>query len=65
MNQVEQWFSILQGKRFRIADFKDTPTLAAKIRQFIIEWNDQSHPSKRSTKSVNKVMADAPLALAT
>ena len=64
MNQVEQWFSILQRKRFRIADFKDKADLAAKIHQFIIEWNQQAHPFNWSTKSVAKVMADAPLALA-
>lgn len=64
MNQVEQWFSILQRKRFRIADFKDKADLAAKIHQFILEWNQQAHPFNWSTKSVAKVMADAPLALA-
>jgi transposase len=64
MNQVEQWFSILQRKRFRIADFKDKADLAAKIHQFIIEWNEQAHPFNWSTKSVAKVMADAPLAMA-
>lgn len=60
MNQVEQWFSILQRKRFRIADFADKADLAAKIDQFIDEWNQQAHPFNWSTKSVAKVMADAP-----
>ena len=64
MNQVEQWFSILQRKRFRIADFKDKAELAARIHQFIAEWNEQAHPFNWSTKSVAKVMADAPRALA-
>lgn len=64
MNQVEQWFSILQRKRFRIADFQDKADLAAKLQQFIAEWNAHSHPFNWSTKSVAKVMADAPTALA-
>jgi len=64
MNQVEQWFSILQRKRFRIADFKDKADLAAKIRQFIEEWNGQAHPFNWSTKSVAKIMADSPVATA-
>ena len=35
MNQVEQWFSILQRKRFRIVDFESKDHLRAKIDQFI------------------------------
>jgi len=57
MNQVEQWFSILQRKRFRIADFEDRADLTAKIHQFIREWNERAHPFNWSTKSVAKVMA--------
>lgn len=60
MNQVEQWFSILQRKRFRIADFLSKSDLAAKITQFITEWNQRAHPFNWTTKSVAKVMADAP-----
>jgi hypothetical protein len=64
MNQVEQWFGILQRKRFRISDFKDKADLADKIRQFIDEWNERAHPFNWTTKSVAKVMADAPEELA-
>jgi len=64
MNQMEQWFGILQRKRFRIADFQDKAALAAKVHQFIIEWNERAHPFNWSTRSVAKVMADAPAALA-
>ncbi len=60
MNQVEQWFSILQRKRFRIADFKSKNDLGTKLHQFIAEWNERAHPFNWSTKSVAKVMADAP-----
>ena len=58
MNQVEQWFSILQRKRFRIVDFASKAELEAKILQFINEWNEIAHPFNWSTKSVAKVMGD-------
>lgn len=64
MNQVEQWFSILQRKRFRIADFASKEDLRAKIEQFIAEWNQHAHPFNWSTKSVAKIMADAPKTMA-
>jgi len=60
INQVEQWFSILQRKRFRIVDFPSKDALRDKISQFISEWNRSAHPFNWSTKSVAKVMADAP-----
>jgi hypothetical protein len=60
MNQVEQWFSIFQRKRLRIADFESKEHLHAKIDQFIREWNQHAHPFNWSTKSVAKVMATAP-----
>jgi transposase len=60
MNQVEQWFSILQRKRLRIVDFPTKDHLRAKLEQFICEWNQQAHPFNWSVKSVAKVMAEAP-----
>jgi transposase len=60
MNQVEQWFSILQRKRLRIADFESKDHLRAKVEQFIMEWNQHAHPFNWSTKSVAKIMAEAP-----
>jgi len=60
LNQVEQWFSILARKRFRIADFASLPDLAHQISRFISQWNHRAHPFNWSTKSVAKVMADAP-----
>jgi transposase len=60
MNQVEQWFSILQRKRLRIADFESKDHLRAKLDQFIEEWNQLAHPFNWSTKSVAKIMAEAP-----
>ena len=64
LNQVEQWFSILQRKRFRIVNFASKDALKQKIYQFIDEWNMLAHPFNWSTKSVAKVMAHAPEKLA-
>lgn len=57
MNQVEQWFGILQRKRLRIADFASKAELAQRLAAFIAEWNQRAHPFNWSTKSVAKVMA--------
>jgi transposase len=61
MNQVEQWFSILQRKRLRIADFADKAALAERLQAFIKEWNQVAHPFKWSTKSVTKIMTKCQL----
>ncbi len=57
MNQVEQWFSILQRKRLRILDFPDLDHLAERLMAFVLEWNQNAHPFNWSTKSAAKVMA--------
>ncbi len=57
MNQVEQWFSILQRKRLRISDFPDLDHLAERLMAFVLEWNQNAHPFNWSTKSAAKVMA--------
>jgi transposase len=57
MNQVEQWFSILQRKRLCIADFANKAELAERLQAFIREWNEVAHPFKWGTKSVAKIMA--------
>ena len=57
MNQVEQWFSILQQKRLQIADFADKKPLAERLLAFVAEWHEHAHPLRWSTKSVAKVMA--------
>jgi transposase len=66
MNQVEQWFSILQRKRLRFADFADLTHLAERLLAFVAEWNQRAHPFNWSSQSVAKVMAqcERPLALA-
>jgi transposase len=57
MNQVEQWFGILQRKRLRLADFPDKAVLAERLAAFIAEWNQHAHPFNWSSKSAAKVMA--------
>jgi transposase len=57
MNQVEQWFSILQRKRLAIVDFASKAELAEKLQQFSVQWNEQAHPFNGTKKSVAKVMA--------
>lgn len=44
MNQIEQWFSILQRKRLGVANFANLGDLEAKIGTFIAEWNEVAHP---------------------
>jgi transposase len=65
MNQVEQWFSILQRKRLGIADFQDTDHLAQCLMAFVQQWNEHAHPFNWSTQSVAKVMAQCQRPLAT
>ena len=64
MNQVEQWFSILQRKRLAIVDFADKLALASRLASFAEEWNQRAHPFNWSKKSVAKVMAKCELSMA-
>lgn len=65
MNQVEQWFSILQRKRMTAPNFADLEALEARVLTFIAEWNEHAHPFAWSEKSFAKVLAklDAELGL--
>ena len=64
MNQVEQWFSILQRKRFAVANFADLDQLAERIAAFISEWNAQAHPFAWSRASFAKILAKVDAAIA-
>lgn len=57
MNQVEQWFSILQRKRLKTSDFADLETLEQRILAFIDEWNMDAEPFNWTKKSFKKVLA--------
>jgi len=56
MNQVEQWFSIVQSKRLTAPNFADLKDLESKILAFIDEWNQQAHPFKWTRKSFDKIL---------
>jgi hypothetical protein len=60
MNQVEQWFSIIQRKRLVAPRFEDLQDLEAKIIAFIDEWNQDPHPFAWSQKSFTKVLRGTP-----
>jgi hypothetical protein len=57
MNQVEQWFSILQRKRMAASNFADLADIEVKIEAFIAEWNEAAHPFNWTAKSFEKVLA--------
>lgn len=55
MNQIEEWFSILQRKRLRFSDFASKAALAAAITSFIQQRNEAPHPFKWTAQSAAKV----------
>src|ERR1041384_5318383 len=57
MNQIEQWFSILQRKRLSAPNFRSLEDLADKLHAFITEWNQCAHPFRWSKRSFAKVLA--------
>lgn len=57
MNQIEQWFSILQRKRLSAPNFTSLEDLENKIYAFITEWNAVAHPFRWSKVSFAKVFA--------
>ena len=63
MNQVEQWFSILQRKRLAVANFADLAALGERITAFIAEWNAAAHPFNWSRGSFTKILAKVDAAI--
>jgi hypothetical protein len=63
MNQVEQWFSILQRKRLAASNFADLADLETKILAFIDEWNAEATPFNWTEKSFEKTLAKVDAAL--
>ena len=63
MNQVEQWFSVLQRKRLVAPNFADLADLESKILKFIIEWNATAHPFAWTLRSFAKILAKIDAAL--
>lgn len=59
MNQVEQWFSILQRKRLRATNFADLSDLESKLLAFIAQWNEAAQPFNWTAASFDKVRTSA------
>lgn len=57
LNQVEQWFGIIQRKLLSLANYPDRNALAEAVHAFIARWNDRAHPFAWSTCSVDRVLA--------
>jgi transposase len=64
MNQVEQWFSILQRKRLTAPNFADLDALEERLLAFISEWNETAHPFAWTNKSFDKILAKTDAAIA-
>jgi hypothetical protein len=64
MNQVEQWFSILQRKRLTAPNFADLDQLQERILAFIAEWNQHAHPFGWTKRSFDKILAKVDTAIA-
>lgn len=63
MNQIEQWFSILQRKRLTAPNFADLANLEERILSFIAEWNQHAHPFPWTERSFDKVLAKVDAAI--
>lgn len=61
MNQVEQWFSILQRKALGACDFPDLAGLARHLEAFIEHWNTVAHPFNWTVDSFAKALAKCTL----
>jgi len=60
MNQIEQWFSIIQRKRLCAPRFANLEDLEAKILAFIDEWNEAPHPFAWTRQSFAKALRGTP-----
>lgn len=64
MNQIEQWFSILQRKRLTAPNFADLDALEERLLEFIEEWNESAHPFAWTARSFDKILSKVDAALA-
>lgn len=61
LNQVEQWFGIIQRKLLRLANYPSCDHLAEAIHRYIEHWNRQAHPFNWGSGSLTRLMASAAL----
>jgi hypothetical protein len=57
INQVEQWFSVLQRKRLAAPNFVDIADVESKVAAFIEAWNLEAAPFNWTYASFDKVLA--------
>ena len=65
LNQVEQWFGLIQRKLLRVANYADCRALAGAIDAYVARWNRQAHPFNWSSCSLVRVMATPNISHAT
>jgi hypothetical protein len=53
MNQIEQWFGLVQRKRLRISDFTDLDHLAKRLMAFVEEQTSTLSPIFRFAASAH------------
>ena len=57
MNQIEQFFSIVQRKRLVASRFESVQELERKLLLFIEQWNQSAKPFAWTKQSFDKVLA--------
>lgn len=55
MNQIEQWFSILQRKRLTATNFASLEALEERLQSCMKEWNQTAHPFLWTEQSFEKI----------
>lgn len=57
INQIEQWFSILQRFRLKAPNFKNLYDLELKTMVYIQQWNERARPFNWTKRSFDKILA--------
>lgn len=58
LNQVEQWFGLLQRERLKVSDFASLSDLTLKIRSYIEQYNEGARPFAWSKRSFEKLLPE-------
>lgn len=57
LNQVEQFFSIIQRKLLCLANYASCDALAEAVASYLAHWNQQPHPFNWSSSSLTRLMS--------
>jgi transposase len=63
MNQIEQFFSIVQRKRLVASRFESLEHLERQLLLFVEQWNQTARPFAWTKRSFDKVLAQVELSL--